>query len=64
MAQQAITRYIAGFGDVPTWTVGEVVYFYYPNGKALYTYDPGTTAVPVLYQPNVRSEEDAEAFIS
>ena len=64
MAQQAITRHIAGFGDVPTWTVGEVVYFYYPNGKALYTYDPETAAAPALYQSNVRSKEDAEAFIT
>ena len=54
---------IPRFGDVPTWVVGDVTYVYYAPGRALYTYDP-VTERSVLYQPNVKSIEDAETFIA
>ncbi len=58
-----VVQHIPKFGQVPTWTVNDVMYVYYATGQSIYVRNPGTDRFE-LYQPNVKSVEDAETFIA
>jgi hypothetical protein len=58
---EAEVVHYAGYGDCVTWKVGGDVYFYHEIGQRIMTYKNGKA---VLYQPNVKSVEDARTFVA